>query len=53
MGDFTEGKLDEKNGAVKFILWTLSLTGEKLKEPGFLAGMVAEDRGAQKKDRCT
>lgn len=43
MGACIEGKLDEKNGDMKFMLWTLLLTGEHLREPGFLAGIVAEE----------
>lgn len=35
------------------MLWTLSLTREQFREPGCLAGMVAEEGGSQKKDRCT
>lgn len=32
------------------MLWTLSLTQEQSREPGFLVGMVAEEGGSQEKD---
>lgn len=47
MGAFIEGKLDEKNRDMKFMLWTLLLTREHLREPGFPAGTVAVRAGPE------